>query len=241
MNVNRLIEIDIRRCSKALYKNIRWIGMTVVFFLAIGIFIALLTQEKKDTYTTVASVYCITESGQYSETYDSTVLMMTYAEIGKSQTVLERANRMLGNRYKNISTIEKMIEIEYNPSANLETAVLKIRATGTETDELVEVANAVADSFALEMSNVMYNGNVRVLDRAKFAELETRAQKMILITIVMFMAFGFILSSAIIVLREIFSNRLYTVKDGTLYGKINIIGVIPDINEESQNNFELRY
>ncbi len=33
-----------------------------------------------------------------------------------------------------------------------------------------------------------------------------------------------------LVLREIFSNKLVTVKDGTLYGKINIIGVIPDFN-----------
>ena len=100
MNNKRLIEIDVRRCFKALKTHLSWIFMSAILFLAIGIVFALATEEKQDMYKASSSVYCITEGGDYSATYDSTKLMMTYAEIGKSQTVLERANQIMGNRYE---------------------------------------------------------------------------------------------------------------------------------------------
>ena len=96
MNNKRLIEIDVRRCLKALKTHLSWIFMSAILFLAIGIVFALATEEKQDMYKASSSVYCITEGGDYSATYDSTKLMMTYAEIGKSQTVLERANQIMG-------------------------------------------------------------------------------------------------------------------------------------------------
>ncbi len=79
MNNKRLIEIDVRRCFKALKTHLSWIFMSAILFLAIGIVFALATEEKQDMYKASSSVYCITEGGDYSATYDSTKLMMTYA------------------------------------------------------------------------------------------------------------------------------------------------------------------
>ena len=155
-------------------------------------------------YKASSSVYCITEGGDYSATYDSTKLMMTYAEIGKSQTVLERANQIMGNRYESTQDILDLVDIDYDESAVIESALLRVNAVGPDKDEVV--------------------------DKAKFAEKDVNAQKNILKVVGIFAIGGAVLMCIYLVLREIFSNKLVTVKDGTLYGKINIIGVIPDFN-----------
>ena len=41
MNNKRLIEIDVRRCFKALKTHLSWIFMSAILFLAIGIVFAL--------------------------------------------------------------------------------------------------------------------------------------------------------------------------------------------------------
>ena len=230
MNNKRLIEIDVRRCFKALKTHLSWIFMSAILFLAIGIVFALATEEKQDMYKASSSVYCITEGGDYSATYDSTKLMMTYAEIGKSQTVLERANQIMGNRYESTQDILDLVDIDYDESAVIESALLRVNAVGPDKDEVVEVANAVAEAFVIEMSNITENGDARILDKAKFAEKDVNAQKNILKVVGIFAIGGAVLMCIYLVLREIFSNKLVTVKDGTLYGKINIIGVIPDFN-----------
>ena len=230
MNNKRLIEIDVRRCLKALKTHLSWIFMSAILFLAIGIVFALATEEKQDMYKASSSVYCITEGGDYSATYDSTKLMMTYAEIGKSQTVLERANQIMGNRYESTQYILDLVDIDYDESAVIESALLSVNAVGPDKDEVVEVANAVAEAFVIEMSNITENGDARILDKAKFAEKDVNAQKNILKVVGIFAIGGAVLMCIYLVLREIFSNKLVTVKDGTLYGKINIIGVIPDFN-----------
>ena len=153
--------------------------MSAILFLAIGIVFALATEEKQDMYKASSSVYCITEGGDYSTTYDSTKLMMTYAEIGKSQTVLERANQIMGNRYESIQDILDLVDIDYDESAVIESALLRVNAVGPDKDEVVEVANAVAEAFVIEMSNITENGDARILDKAKFAE-KMNAQKNIL-------------------------------------------------------------
>ena len=191
MNNKRLIEIDVRRCFKALKTHLSWIFMSAILFLAIGIVFALATEEKQDMYKASSSVYCITEGGDYSATYDS---------------------------------------IDYDESAVIESALLRVNAVGPDKDEVVEVANAVAEAFVIEMSNITENGDARILDKAKFAEKDVNAQKNILKVVGIFAIGGAVLMCIYLVLREIFSNKLVTVKDGTLYGKINIIGVIPDFN-----------
>ncbi len=50
MNNKRLIEIDVRRCFKALKTHLSWIFMSAILFLAIGIVFALATEEKQDMY-----------------------------------------------------------------------------------------------------------------------------------------------------------------------------------------------
>ena len=135
MNNKRLIEIDVRRCLKALKTHLSWIFMSAILFLAIGIVFALATEEKQDMYKASSSVYCITEGGDYSATYDSTKLMMTYAEIGKSQTVLERANQIMGNRYESTQDILDLVDIDYDESAVIESALLRVNAVGPDKDE----------------------------------------------------------------------------------------------------------
>lgn len=48
MNNKRLIEIDVRRCLKALKTHLSWIFMSAILFLAIGIVFALATEEKQE-------------------------------------------------------------------------------------------------------------------------------------------------------------------------------------------------
>lgn len=230
MDFGRIIEIDFVRCFKALLKNLKWIICSTILFFVIGILVAVFYVDTENVYDAKSSVYSIAY-GSYSESAEGINAIRTYSEIVKSLRVSERAALLLGDDSLDKFTIYDMIEVEQALDANgypeEESAIINIHAYSTNKEDAVRVANAVANAYVMEVTSITLTDSVQVLDEAYNCEIMYNARKQQLIYIAAITAIGILLSCAIIVLHEIFSSRIRSLNQGSLYGELEIIGVIP--------------
>ena len=160
-----------------------------------------------------------------------------YVDIITSSRVAERANKILGNAYPDSETILKMLTIDSGEEDSKSyygvlnsSIVIKIKANSTNPAEAVDVANAMAEAYSLEMTNITGNSSVRLLDSAQSAVVVYEAEKQSVIYMCLGAFLGMFIAFAWIVIKEIFVVNLNTVNDATLFGKLEIIGVIPDFD-----------
>lgn len=229
MNDARLIEIDFLRCIKSLWEHIRLILAVTAFSLLAGAILSWFTLERENIYEAVSSVY-INADGTAYETAESSQMLVAYIDVIKSLKVAERASILLGNEGMNKYEISEMVNVDYqnNDYATFKSTVIRIRVSSKDSTAAVNVANAVAQAFSLEMASITGKNDVQVLDEANGAVKIYNAKKQLVLVTGLITVGGCILICAMIVLYEIFSFRLNTIKDGTLYGQLDIIGVIPE-------------
>lgn len=229
MNDARLIEIDFLRCIKSLWEHIRLILAVTAFSLLAGAILSWFALERENVYEAVSSVY-INADGTAYETAESSQMLVAYIDVIKSLKVAERASILLGNEGMNKYEISEMVNVDYqnNDYATFKSTVIRIRVSSKDSTAAINVANAVAQAFSLEMASITGKNDVQVLDEANGAVKIYNAKKQLLLVTGLITVGGCILICAMIVLYEIFSFRLNTIKDGTLYGQLDIIGVIPE-------------
>jgi capsular polysaccharide biosynthesis protein len=87
--------------------------------------------------------------------------------------------------------------------------------------------NAVANAFISEVSRISGTDDLILLDEAHEAQRVQSFFRQAVILIGTAAIAGLSLSVLYFILREIFSSRLVTVADGTLNGRLAVIGVIP--------------
>jgi capsular polysaccharide biosynthesis protein len=238
MNDDRLIYIDFGQCFRAILQ--KWRGLLAM--ASVGILLACLAAyvvaDQKDIHQATASVYCVAEDS-YSQTAESVQMMNIYVDIIQSTRVAERANSILGNAYPDANTILGMINVDtgveesaYYSTANYRSIMIKISAGSVNAQEAIDVANAVAEAFSLEMSSMLSNTSVQVLDSAQTTTVVYKAELWNIIYIALGAAAGVFLAAAWIAIKEIFVINLRSVNDGTLFGKLDVIGVIPDYSQK---------
>lgn len=229
MNDARLIEIDFLRCIKSLWEHIRLILAVTAFSLLAGAILSWFALERENVYEAVSSVY-INADGTAYETAESSQMLVAYIDVIKSLKVAERASILLGNEGMNKYEISEMVNVDYqnNDYATFKSTVIRIRVSSKDSTAAINVANAVAQAFSLEMASITGKNDVQVLDEANGAVKIYNAKKQLVLVTGLITVGGCILICAMIVLYEIFSFRLNTIKDGTLYGQLDIIGVIPE-------------
>lgn len=231
MDLSRIIEIDFQKCYLSLKKSFKLIiAITLTFFL-IGTIIAFFFIRQNDEYKSTTSVYSIVY-GSFTDSADSIQAMFSYADIVKSYKVAERAEVLLGDTSINKNDIYKMISAEYNTSTYNYSSMIYIHALSDSRAKALSVSNAVAEAFVLEVANLTGQDDIQILDKAHDAVICYNATSMKLKTILIVTVLGFFLSCFFIVMKEILSLKMFTPKDATVYGKLDIIGVIPDFKTE---------
>ena len=228
--MERIIQIDYMRCLKALLRKLPLALLVAFAFGIAGAICSYFFLDSNDEYTARASVYTRT-----TNEYGNAAEGVQYAELAKSLTVAERALEIMGTG----ATVTKyevydMIEVRYdNENAYVNSsAVISLYATHTDPQTAINVINAVAQAFVAEVTYIVKEDTqISVLDQASVAAVTYQAQQQFWMVTGLAALAGFILVCIIVVLREILSLRLNTVADGTLYGKLAIIGVIPDNTE----------
>lgn len=240
MDFSRIIEIDFSRCLKALWTHVHWIIVSMVSFFVIGILVAVFYLDTENVYDAKSSVYSITY-GSYTDSANGIQAIKTYSDIVKSLRVAERAALLLGDDSLDKFTIYDMIEVE-EPEANSlgyvtdDSSIIQIHAYATSKEDAIRVANAVANAYVMEVSSITNSDSVQVLDEAYSCEVTYNALKQQLIYIALFTVLGIISGCMVIILCEIFSNKITSLQQGSLYSQLDIIGVIPEQEKQVAAN-----
>lgn len=231
------LEIDIGRCFSALLQKKKFIGFITLLFFVIGI--GLTVNEGEDQYNAVATVYAAAD-GSYAEATNAVTAMNAYLNVANSYKVCQRAALIIGRSDVSAADVQSNVNVSSSSSAksaatsgfmNSSATIITFSATTTDPVLSMEMADAMAQSYATEMSEILNSDSVKMLDNAYTYTKSLDASKNAWMKRFEFLALGFILACGIVALGEIFDRRVRTIREATIKESIPVIGLIPDFKE----------
>lgn len=232
MGLQRIVEIDYERCLKGLVRGRVFLMLCTLLGLLIGGLCAYFLVDDQDRYEAEASVYSIAY-GSYTDSELGVTAIRTYSDIIKSYKVAERAALLLGDAsltkediYHMIRTDERVIEGTTYVYEN-QSSVIHIWAEFENRQIAMRVANAVADAFVMEVNSMSDVDSTQVLDYAYDAPKSYNALQQQALVLAGCCLGMLLLGCFIIWYRIIFSKSIVSVSDASLYGQLEVIGVIP--------------
>ena len=233
------IEIDVFRCISALFKKKKIIACITALFLVIGV--ALTLNPGDDKYTAVATVYAAAD-GSYVDATNAVTAMNAYLDVAKSYKVSQRAALIIGR--SNVTAADVQSSTYVNSSAttnktsssiasfmNSSATIITFTATSTDPAIAMEMADAMAQSYALEMNSILNSDSVKTLDNAYTYTKSTNAAVEAWKDRIKVTAVGFILACLLVVVCEIFDRKVRTIREASIRESIPVIGIIPDYKE----------
>lgn len=215
--------IDFVRILRRLIQKIWLIILVTVVSGLLGIVYTI--GDTPNIYNAQVSLYSVA-SGSYTASIQGSYAMRDYAEIVRSKKVAERVVNVLTDYDLNALTIQSMVSTSYDENS----AIFYIFANSQDPKLANAVANAAADAFVIEVSNITGADRVKILDAADNVSISYDGVREQQKTRLIFVAAGFILICLILSLLEIFSSKIKSVNDSTLNGQIKLLGVIPKHN-----------
>ena len=233
------LEIDVFRCLNALIKKKAFIALIALLFLIIGIGMTLDVGE--DKYTSVATVYAASDTSYTDATYAVTA-MNAYLNVATSYKVSQRAALILGRNDIDATDIQNALSVSSSEKKssssssitnfmNSSATIISFSATTSDPELSRQIADAAAESYILEMANILKYDSVKNLDSANLGELSVNAQRIAWRNRIIMMLGGFIIGCFIVVACEVFDQKVRTVREATIRGQLPIIGIIPDYKE----------
>jgi capsular polysaccharide biosynthesis protein len=147
-------------------------------------------------------------------------LVYTYAEMAKSNTVLDNTRNSLGLAELNGNNI--------TVSPVKDTQILKVAVQNTNQKLAMDIANKLVQEFTLEIARITMTDNVAVVDYATLPESPIKPNKVMNTAIAAVL--GEMIVVMIIFLREYLDNTIKSEKDIEKYLGISVIGTIPNFN-----------
>jgi capsular polysaccharide biosynthesis protein len=216
----KAIRFDVGQCFRALKKQYYLIILFTVIFTCLGI---LMTQyEIADQYTASATVYSATY-GSYSESIQGSYAVYNYSEIVTSNKVCNRAALILGDEYVTADDIAGVIKTTMEEDS----LVLWIYATASSPEYSMKIADAVAQSFVLEMNGITGTDTVQILDSSQSFTRSSNGSRKLLIIRMVYVMVGIFLACLIIIIPVLFTKKIISIDSCTSDGKIDILGVLP--------------
>lgn len=232
------LEIDVLRCLRALLKRKFLILIVTVLFLIAGW--AYTLNVGTDLYSASATVYAASD-GSFSDSTNAVNAMNAYLGVANSYKVCQRAALLMGRSDIDASTIQRAISVssssnksKYTSSTsfmNSSATILTFKATTTDPQLSMEIADSMAQSYSIEMKNILNNDSVKVLDNAFDYSKSFNAEKDAWKSRGMFALVGFAFACFVILVSEIFDRRVRTIREATIRDDIPIIGIIPDYKD----------
>lgn len=198
-----------------------------VLCLAAGLLVFLvglvltLGRTTSNVYMATSTVYSAV-FGSYEESVDAANAMLSYANVVESAKVCERAASIVGDSDLTASDIQRMIDVSTSNS----TIVMTINAFSSDEEQAIEVANAVAEAFVIEIRTITGTDAIQTLDEASKAVMATNGVRKLWLIRAAAFAVGLILMIVIVFLGSLFSNKFQSVKQLELTGE-PIVGLIP--------------
>ncbi|MBQ6787615.1 MAG: hypothetical protein IJO85_07830 [Lachnospiraceae bacterium] len=231
MKYENEMEIDVGRCLRALVKKWWFMAVMAVLFGIIGL--ALTLDKAEDIYEATSTVYGMSAES-YSYTQVGVSAMNDYVDIATSMKVCERAVLLMGSANVTGEDVQKATtvslggkESKSSTTVKADSTIMTIKCESSNPVEAMEMSQAVAEAFVMEMENILGNEAVRILDKPYAYKLAFDAtQNQWMIRIVAFL-FGGVFAAAIIVFGEIFDTKARTIRECSLREELPVIGVIP--------------
>lgn len=231
-------EIDVFRCIRAMFKRKGFIALITSLFLVAGIGLTL--EKGVDKYTSVATVYAAADNNGFNAA-DAVTAMNAYLDVATSYKVCQRAALIIGRSDILAEDIQGALNVtsslKENASFNVtnfinSSATIISFAATTEDPEISRlIADAAAESYAIEMASILKSESVKPLDSASIGVISENAFWEAWKTRIKFAILGFLLALMFVVGCEIFDRKVCTIREATIKDKLPVIGIIPDYKE----------
>lgn len=222
--------LDLRELFFMLFKHLKLIvGLTV---LAVAISAAVsffVLTPQYETYTTLMLGKPVAEISAQQGTTQGILtnqqLIGTYAEIAKSNAVVNRVVNDLGNTLSPGALRSKVSVTLLN-----NTAVIKMAVRDTDPERAALIANEMAKTFMEEVSYIMQIENVQIIDRAEvpYSPVSPRIPMNLAISLVL----GLMLGVMIALLIEFLDRSIKTPEEVQQILGLPVLGLIPELQEE---------
>ena len=235
----REFEIDVMWCIRALFKRKFFIIVITLLSLIAGVGMNIDVGE--DQYTSVATVYAASDNS-YSDATTAVTAMNAYLDVATSMKVSERAALIIGRSDIDATDIKNSLYVNSSAKTKSTTSavtnfltssatIISFYVTTSDPELSREIADAAAESYVIEMANILKTDSVKSLDRADQGTLSHNAKRQALKNMLKVMIAGFVLACLFVVVCEIFDTRVRSIREATIRNQLPIIGVIPDFKE----------
>ena len=219
--------IELKEILQIIRKHIKILLIVPIGFAIIGAAISIFLIDPVYEASTTLIVSQSNDSGEAINKGDVDLgksLIYTYAEMAKSNTVLDNTKQTL--------KIDELKGNSITVSPVKDTQILKIAVQNTNPQLATDIANTLVKEFTLEISRITKTENVAVVDVAKIPQNPIKPNK--LMNTVIAGVLGEMLILLVVFLREYLDNTLKTEKDIEKYLGISVIGTIPNFNQGSK-------
>lgn len=182
-------------------------------------------------YTTSAIMIAISNTERTTGYYTSSehnaavALVNTTSEVIKTNAILDEVSEQLAAQGLNYSA-EKLKSMITITSEN-ETEVFRVKITGTRKEDLAIIANTVAAIAEERVGEIMQGGSTTILEEAGQV---TKASPNEMRNAILGALVGAVLTSLILVLRDINDSTIWTEEDLTSHFDTPVLGLIPQLS-----------
>lgn len=148
-------------------------------------------------------------------------LLKTYAEVITTNDLIEKA--VISNDL-HITSEEILKDLKVTPTAN--TQILEIKYTSKDKNLSKEILDSVTNEFIKTSTELIPNGNVRIIETAKVPEIPASPNKKLNIAIAFLL--GLMMSVGLAFLLEFLDNTFKTKDQLEQILGVPVIGAIPD-------------
>lgn len=223
-------EIDLREIFQIIRKYHIMIILIPLLFALIGALVSIyLIDPVYEASTTLIILQDKEAKEQISKTdVDlSKSLIYTYAEMAKSNTVIENTAKALN--------IDKLNKGDITVSPVKDTQILKVAVQHTNPALARDIADTIVVEFSAEIERITKTDNVSVVDYARLPHSPVKPN--IMINTAISGVLGAMLIIFAVFLKEYLDNTVKTDKDIESLLGISIIGAVPNFGQGGKQTY----
>lgn len=227
MNLNEDIRFaDFELSFSAVWrKKLVPIAVGLLCFI-IGIILTL-GGSVENVFHASASVYAA-QLSNHTENYNITIAMADYTDLAKSTRVCERAAQMIPSYGLSAKDVQRLINVSTSGTG----LTMNFSASSSNAALAVDLANAVAESFVIEMRSATGTNIVQMLDSADSSYKTSDGFRSLWKIRILFFLAGVAAASVVIFVKELFSDRVRLIEQCVLEDEDMILGILPEIREK---------
>ena len=230
--MEKIVEVDLKKLLQACLQKLWLILLCAVVggvatYLYTAFFITPQYRASASFYVNNAQQSSESQKISSSDLATSQRLVLTYVNIIKSDTVLEKVIaevdlKMTPGQIRGMMTAQSIDETE----------MFRVQISHSDPYMATKVANAIAAVAPSEIANILSGSTTKVVDRAKVPTTPytpNRARNAVLGVIV-----GVVVAVAYIVVLTLMDVRIKSEEDLTAFSSLPVLGAIPEFEEEGK-------